>query len=1130
METVESRAAMPQGCASWQRTALMIAARHGQHDVVVRALETSCSQPQLDVVDEHGNTAVMIAAREGHQKVVEAIVAAGADLSIKNLAGQTAAELAKTEEIRAVIAKGEAQAEAILRSILAMGSMDVTEATASKSSGLGVAGLATSLVSALLHNLNFALQAFRSYPKSWPHLLRAWMSSSVPRVLFETSGQLILGRVWAGSAPTTILSIRLNLSSMRMCRSALLSTRVGRRLSSIGTCRFSTGIRGGRIEERRLRALVVHPRLPGAKEALLSWDASEAVSLARAAGWDTGTPWEDTGEAAASSSEEEDSDELSGDVDAIDDIGAYIARLERVDPRFFFHLKELCRVAVQVARHGADLLFVNASLSPVQQRHLEAAMDLAWRAQRRQQKHDMGTSDINQSRIAVFDRARVVLAIFARRASSTVARLGIELAEAQEVKAKLGAGMVSGVTSQLQQVAHALGRLPGCDKLALLPRSGGARGVTTSFTSSPQITRQKQQRAIDEKRSRLRELCAPVVLQVFAAVDWPSGVLPEEGCDAPFWSQAKTTLAGLVWPPTEAQVLTLVEEELQLEPGDSAGCSSGRFVLSVWQLVHVNATIRAWHIRTKFGAELSEMAWPSLWAWRAFGALTILRRQVQEDPSALYPREASQTSSSLGPGEDELLTELRQALADPRAAEGVVPPASAAAKFLHSARRDAASPLAVASAFWTLAVSLHSSQQSFSSEVAGLLLEGEQVMKAWMRGLFWAFHQLLIMAWPLLDILGVMDAKAFALPPSNSRARSTSPGLDPREPRCTHASRRALAAGLGDQRVEAIVVFGRQDRVRILHTYLQRNLRKNGGVIDKVHFVVFAAMRHDFEYLEQLIEENAPWYAYPVVTGRRLAKIYSVCDDPNTVYLKIDDDIVYISDEAIAEMVRERLRNRCGLVSANVINHAILSAVHQDIGALRHFFPSSEEPGSAWVRNDDVLPLMAIEKKSQSQCVWSTWQCAAWMHESFLSRLADGTECAYDFGWHDFHASGHGHFDGARFLPLPHTRWSFHCRACNNRALKKDQKHLLCCQFRSINMVAFKAEDVVDAVPEDLAEDDEKELSVVHPARLEKRSCAVGAALAAHFSYSRQEDGLVENTQLLARYQQLAERVGLLKI
>ena len=50
------------------------------------------------------------------------------------------------------------------------------------------------------------------------------------------------------------------------------------------------------------------------------------------------------------------------------------------------------------------------------------------------------------------------------------------------------------------------------------------------------------------------------------------------------------------------------------------------------------------------------------------------------------------------------------------------------------------------------------------------------------------------------------------------------------------------AGGLEHQRVEAIVVFGRQDRVRILQPYLRRNLRRYGGLIDVVHFVVFAAM------------------------------------------------------------------------------------------------------------------------------------------------------------------------------------------------------------------------------------------------------------------------------------------------
>ena len=58
-----------------------------------------------------------------------------------------------------------------------------------------------------------------------------------------------------------------------------------------------------------------------------------------------------------------------------------------MDPKFYFHIKELSRITVMVAHHRADVLFVgplkglglaferlevNASLNPVQQRHLEA--------------------------------------------------------------------------------------------------------------------------------------------------------------------------------------------------------------------------------------------------------------------------------------------------------------------------------------------------------------------------------------------------------------------------------------------------------------------------------------------------------------------------------------------------------------------------------------------------------------------------------------------------------------------------------------------------------------------------------------------------------------------------------------
>ena len=36
------------------------------------------------------------------------------------------------------------------------------------------------------------------------------------------------------------------------------------------------------------------------------------------------------------------------------------------------------------------------------------------------------------------------------------------------------------------------------------------------------------------------------------------------------------------------------------------------------------------------------------------------------------------------------------------------------------------------------------------------------------------------------------------------------------------------------------------------------------------------------------------------------------------------------------------------------------------------------------------------------------------------------------------------------------------------------------------------------------------------------QACAVGRALVAHFSYSKQEDAMVENTDLLARYRSLS--------
>eukprot|EP00747_Dinoflagellata_sp_TGD_P166392 gnl/TRDRNA2_/TRDRNA2_189110_c0_seq1.p1 gnl/TRDRNA2_/TRDRNA2_189110_c0~~gnl/TRDRNA2_/TRDRNA2_189110_c0_seq1.p1 ORF type:complete len:169 (+),score=33.36 gnl/TRDRNA2_/TRDRNA2_189110_c0_seq1:58-564(+) len=115
---VKKPSAAPARCAEWQKTSLMVAARHGQLEVIVRALETSCTQPQLDLVDEKGNTALMVAAKEGHDKVVDALIGAGADLAVVNLEGKTALDLAATEPIKVAIRAAEQRVEQLMKAIV----------------------------------------------------------------------------------------------------------------------------------------------------------------------------------------------------------------------------------------------------------------------------------------------------------------------------------------------------------------------------------------------------------------------------------------------------------------------------------------------------------------------------------------------------------------------------------------------------------------------------------------------------------------------------------------------------------------------------------------------------------------------------------------------------------------------------------------------------------------------------------------------------------------------------------------------------------------------------------------------------------------------------------------------------
>merc|ERR1712166_752725 len=100
-------------------------------------------------------------------------------------------------------------------------------------------------------------------------------------------------------------------------------------------------------------------------------------------------------------------------------------------------------------------------------------------------------------------------------------------------------------------------------------------------------------------------------------------------------------------------------------------------------------------------------------------------------------------------------------------------------------------------------------------------------------------------------------------------------------------------------------------------------------------------------------------------------------------------------------------------VSANVVNHAIMSALHQDRGAHRAFQLAEEQLKNPslqmpWQKTGvvNMSPKFVFQRYPAASCVVERWDCAALVHESFLDRAADNTLCIYDFGWHDFNRAG----------------------------------------------------------------------------------------------------------------------------
>ena len=318
--------------------------------------------------------------------------------------------------------------------------------------------------------------------------------------------------------------------------------------------------------------------------------------------------------------------------------------------------------------------------------------------------------------------------------------------------------------------------------------------------------------------------------------------------------------------------------------------------------------------------------------------------------------------------------------------------------------------------------------------------------------------------------------------------------------------------GRGTTRVVVVVFFGRRETFEILHWHLDRNRRASGGLIDEVVLVPNTSDEDDIKYMHGLLASYA-WYRPSSCCTygswekemQLYGRYYAELSDRDAIYVKLDDDVVYIHDGAIEALVDTKLKFRNALVSANVINHPRLFHIHYRNGLIRRV---RDGPWAAvQARKESTISPQPTFPTSSRPCSFidDPWGhaehgdcgCAAAIHESFLADLEVGRTHA----WAKLDPSmGRELHESSDILMLhsdnDHTCWSVNAFALGNR------------NFRGINTALLALRLLID---------DEEFLSEAYPRASATaatpsgiKCIAAGSALLVQYSYHPQAAGWCE--------------------
>jgi hypothetical protein len=152
----------------------------------------------------------------------------------------------------------------------------------------------------------------------------------------------------------------------------------------------------------------------------------------------------------------------------------------------------------------------------------------------------------------------------------------------------------------------------------------------------------------------------------------------------------------------------------------------------------------------------------------------------------------------------------------------------------------------------------------------------------------------------------------------------------------------------------------------------QRNLVKNGGMLDEVIWVVRTTIQEDLAWLDLLLDTEPSYKKWNVEydADKDYRSAYDKVEN-GTMYIKIDDDVVFFEDSVIPTILHTKWHHpEYYIVSANIMNQPSLSWVHYHMSAVHPYLPEIN-PAPAEKNSDPSSDAAGLSWRASDLPTWS---------------------------------------------------------------------------------------------------------------------------------------------------------------